>query len=51
MGHLLIKRKGKKDHIYKYINQMLMQDVIENNPLTTVFQNDERPLAGKFGVP
>jgi len=28
-----------------------MQDVIENNPITTIFQNDERPRNGKFNQP
>jgi len=33
------------------VNQCLIQDAIENNPITTIFQNDERPRSGKFNVP
>ena len=28
-----------------------MQDVIENNPFTTIFQNDVRPRSGKIKKP
>jgi len=28
-----------------------MQDVIQQNQITTIFQNDERPRQGKFGEP
>ena len=34
-----------------YINQTLMQDVIEQNPFTTIFQNDTRPRSGKIKKP
>ena len=51
MGHLLIQRKQSKDNIFQFINQTMMEEVIEGNPVTTVFQNDYRPLTGKFGVP
>lgn len=37
--------------ITNYINQALFQDVLENNQITTLFQNDERIRSGKFSYP
>jgi len=49
IGHLLINRNYSKNPILQYVNQILLQEVIKNNPITTIFQNDKRPLSGKFG--
>jgi len=51
IGCLLIKRREQNDMSINYVNQSLLQDVIETNSITTVFQNDERPRSGKFSMP
>ncbi len=51
LGCSLTKRNGQHDMSINYVNQSLLQDVVEANSITTVFQNDERPRSGKFGMP
>ena len=50
-GCFLIKRRQAHNNIVNYVNQSLLHDVIEDNQITTIFQNDERPRSGKFSVP
>ena len=52
IGVFLINRKEfSKNMCVNYINQALLEDVIENNLVTTIYQNDERPRSGKFNLP
>ena len=52
LGYFLIKRKDfSKNMFINYINQALLEDVIENNLVTTIHQNDERPRGGKHTMP
>ena len=51
IGLCQLNRHDKKDLFINYINQALIQDVIENNNITTIFQNDTRPRSGKFNQP
>ena len=51
IGLCQLNRHDKKDLNINYINQALIQDVIENNHITTIFQNDTRPRSGKFNQP
>lgn len=62
-GHFLIKRdprnslSNKRSYsnrdldIMNYVNHTLFQEVLENNVVTTLFQNDERIRSGKFSMP
>jgi hypothetical protein len=34
-----------------YVNHSLLQEVLEHNVITTLFQNDERIRSGKFSLP
>lgn len=38
-------------NVLNYVNHALFQEVIEANPITTLFQNDERLRTGKFTMP
>lgn len=51
IGHFLIKRREFSNLSVNYVNQALMQEVIESNLVTTIYQNDERPRSGKFNLP
>lgn len=51
IGHLLINRQNQSNIVMNYLNQALIEDVIENNKLTTIFQNDCRSRSGKFIQP
>mmetsp|Transcript_2447 Transcript_2447/g.3739 ORF Transcript_2447/g.3739 Transcript_2447/m.3739 type:complete len:170 (-) Transcript_2447:918-1427(-) len=49
-GLVFMKRQPGNPSL-DYINESLLQDVIEANSITTVFQNDFRPRCGKLSVP
>jgi len=34
-----------------YLYQSLLEEVVGNNPFTTIFQNDQRIRSGKFSYP
>lgn len=52
IGYILQKRNvSKSNQEISYVNQALLQDVLMDNPITTVFQNDERSRSGKFSLP
>ena len=50
MGILLMKRKDQHNMATNYVNYSLLQDIIENNPITTIFQNDQRSRSGKLNI-
>jgi len=54
LNSLNVKRiKGglmNKD-VCNYVNQSLFQEILENNPITTFFQNDDRLRTGKINMP
>jgi len=37
--------------VCNYVNQSLFQEILENNPITTFFQNDDRLRTGKINMP
>lgn len=37
--------------VANYVNQSLFQEILENNPITTMFQNDVRMRTGKINMP
>lgn len=62
LGTVLIRRDPKTSasrlttkiidpNIMSYVNAALFSDVVENNTITTIFQNDERIRSGKFTIP
>jgi glycerol-3-phosphate O-acyltransferase len=51
IGHFLIKRREYSNLSVNYVNQALIQEVVESNLVTTIYQNDERPRSGKFNLP
>lgn len=51
IGHLAIKSRNSDDHNISYASQALLQEVIENNAITTMYLNDERSKTGKFSQP
>ena len=50
-GLIMTKREDLQNLYINYVNQCLVQDVIENNPITTIYQNDYRLRSGKFNDP
>ena len=63
IGTLLIRRSPKNSlsnetigskldqDVTDYVNQTLFEEVLENNPITTIYQNDERIRGGKINLP
>lgn len=63
IGTLLIRRNPKNSlsnqsiqstldqDVTDYVNQALFQEVLENNVITTIYQNDERIRSGKIPPP
>lgn len=52
IGHFMIRRKElTEDLCLSYVSQALMEEVIDNNTVTTVFLNDQRSRCGKLCVP
>ena len=63
IGTFLIRRSPKNSlsnstirsmldqDVTNYINQALFQEVLENNTITTIYQNDERIRSGKINMP
>lgn len=50
-GCILLRRKAQNDPTVSYINQSLVQDIVESNSITTLFQNEARSRSGKFNLP
>lgn len=46
-----MKRKEPHNVSINYVNQALIQEVIEDNSVTTMFLNDERARSGKLSMP
>ena len=52
VGYILQRRSvDKRELEISYVNQALLQEVIMDNPITTIFQNDERSRSGKLSSP
>ena len=51
IGHFLIKSRNSQDYNESYVSHGMMQKVIEDNSITTIYLNDERPRSGKFSRP
>ncbi len=46
-----IKGGFMNKEVINYVNQSLFQEILENNPITTMFQNDVRMRTGKINMP
>lgn len=50
-GVLLPQRTKSYDSSVSYVNQMLFQDIVSKNSITTVYQNSFRARSGKLSNP
>lgn len=44
-------KRGINSNVMNYVNSSIFSDVVENNIITTIFQNDARIRTGKFIIP
>ena len=51
IGVFLIRRNEPNNMQVNYINYALIQEVIQDNPVTVIYQNDIRSRSGKFNMP